>query len=46
MFERDYMYLAYEVTDRMAADIYTKAFSDSESGNMRVCRLDCSSRKC
>ena len=29
MFERDYMYLAYEVTDRMAADIYTKAFSDS-----------------
>ena len=29
IFERDYMYLAYEVTDRMAADIYTKAFSDS-----------------
>ena len=29
MFERDHMYLAYEVTDRMAADIYTKAFSDS-----------------
>ena len=29
MFERDYMYLASEVTDRMAADIYTKAFSDS-----------------
>ena len=24
MFTRDYMYLAYEVTDRMAADIYTK----------------------
>ena len=46
MFERDYMYLAYEVTDRMAADIYTKAFSDSENGSMRVCRLDCSSRKC
>ena len=29
MFERDYMCLAYEVTDRMAADIYTEAFSDS-----------------
>ena len=29
MFERDYMYPAYEVTDRMAADIYTKAFSGS-----------------
>ena len=29
MFERDYMYLAYEVTHRMAANIYTKAFSDS-----------------
>ena len=28
MFTRDYMYLAYEVTDRMAADIYTKAFND------------------
>ena len=28
MFSRDYMYLAYEVTDRMAADIYTKAFND------------------
>ena len=26
MFTRDYMYLAYEVTDRMAADIY--AFND------------------
>ena len=25
MFTRDYMYLAYEVTDRMAADIYTKS---------------------
>ena len=25
MFTRDYMHLAYEVTDRMAADIYTKA---------------------
>ena len=24
MFTRDYMHLAYEVTDRMAADIYTK----------------------
>ena len=31
MFTRDYMYLAYEVTDRMAADIYTKAF------NMETC---------
>ena len=29
MFERGCMYLAYEVMDRMAADIYTKAFSDS-----------------
>ena len=29
MFERDYMHLAYEVTDRVAADICTKAFSDS-----------------
>ena len=28
MFERDYMHLAYEVTDRVAADICTKAFSD------------------
>ena len=28
MFERGYMCLAYEVTGRMAADIYTKAFSD------------------
>ena len=28
MLTRDYMYLAYEVTDRMAADIYTKAFND------------------
>ena len=28
MFTRDYMHLAYEVTDRMAADIYTKAFND------------------
>ena len=28
MFTRDYMYLAYEVTDRMATDIYTKAFND------------------
>ena len=28
MFTRDYMYLAYEVTDRMAADIYTKAFNN------------------
>ena len=27
--ERDYMCLAYEVADRMASDIYTKAFSDS-----------------
>ena len=35
MFERDYMYPAYEVTDRMAADIYTKAVIP-ESGNMRV----------
>ena len=41
MFERDYMYLAYEVTDRMAADIYTKAFSGS-----RKWKLDCLSRKC
>ena len=30
MFTRDYMYLAYEVTDRMAADIYTKAFSEHD----------------
>ena len=28
MFERDHMHLAYEVKDRMAADIYTKAFSE------------------
>ena len=28
MFTHDYMYLAYEVTDTMAADIYTKAFND------------------
>ena len=28
MFTRDYTYFAYEVTDRMAADIYTKAFTD------------------
>ena len=39
MFTRDYMYLAYEVTDRMAADTYTKAFNDGASGNMHVCRL-------
>lgn len=29
MFERDYVCLAHEVTDRMAADIHTKAFNDS-----------------
>ena len=34
MFTRDYMYLAYEVTDRMAADIYTKAFND---GRVETC---------
>ena len=44
MFERDYVYLAYEVTDRMAADIYTKAFQRFQK--MEICRLDCLSRKC
>ena len=37
---RDYMYLAYEVTDRMAADIYTKprrSMMDA-NGNMHVCK--------
>ena len=46
MFDRGYMYFAYEVTDRTAADIYIKAFSDSRNGNMRVCKSDCWSRKC
>ena len=31
MFSRDYMCLAYEVTERMAADIYTKAFNDGRT---------------
>ena len=46
MFARDYMYLAYEVTDRMAVDFHTKASVIPENGNMRVCKSDCWSRKC
>ena len=44
MFTRDCVCLEYEVTDRMAADIYTKAFN--ANGNMRVCRLVYSTRAC
>ena len=32
MFTRDYMYLTYEVTDRMVADICTKAFNNLQIG--------------
>ena len=45
MFTRDYMYLAYEVTDRMAADIYTKAFNDGRKWK-HVCRLVYLTRAC
>ena len=31
MFTREYLYLAYEVPDRMAADIYTKALNDGRT---------------
>ena len=41
MFARDYMYLAYEVTDRMAADIYTKAFHDGRPDTLKALTPTC-----
>ena len=40
MSTRDYMYLAYEVTDRMAADIYTKAFNDGREWKNACLQID------